>query len=99
MATYMELFALRSNSDLQDKVSVAVAKKAQTLLDGETPSAAAVAWAQEAIQSPKTKADALLNYVLVKNSELTAAQISGAADSAIQTNVDAAVDVLISGGA
>ena len=99
MATYLELFALRSNSDLQDKIAVAVAKKAQALLDGETPTTAAVAWAQEAIQNPKTKADALINYVLVKNSEMTTAQIVAASDAVIQTQVDTAVDVLISGGA
>lgn len=99
MATYLELFALRSNSDLQDKIAVAVAKKAQTLLDGEIPTAAAVAWAQEAIRSPKVNADSLINYVLAKNSGLTPEQIIGATDVVIQANVDAAVDVLISGGA
>ena len=98
MASYMELFALRQNSDLQDKIAVAVAKKAQTLLDGGTLTAAAVAWSLEAIQNPKGKADALINYVLVKNSDLTTAQIVGASDADIQAAVGAAVDVLISGG-
>lgn len=99
MATYMELFSLRNNSDLQDKVAVAVAKKAQTLLDKATPSAAEVAWASEAIADPTGKARALLNYVLAKNSDAASATIVGAADATIQAAIDGAVDVLIGGGA
>jgi len=99
MATYMELFGLRSDSDLQDKVLVAVVKTAQTLLDGETPTAAEVEWASAAIESPKAKADALLNYVLAKNSGVEVGAISGASDATIQTAVDAAVAAIVAGGA
>ena len=99
MATYLELYALRADSDLQDKTAVAVAKKAQTLLDGATPTAAEVAWALEAIQSPKEKANSMLYYVLAANSTLTVAQIQSATDSALQSNVDAAADAIIAGGA
>lgn len=99
MATYLELFALRSNSDLIDKITVAVVKKAQSLLDGGAPTAAEVAWANDAIQSPVEKAKTLTNYVLAANSGLTTGQITSATDAAIQTNVDSAVDALIAGGA
>ena len=98
MATYPELFALRSNSDLQDRSAVAVVKKAQVILDSATPTIAAVTWANEALQNPASKAGLLLNYVLAANSTLTVAQIESASDSALQTNVDAAVDVIIDGG-
>lgn len=98
MATYLELFALRSDSDLQDRVLVATAKKAQSLLDKASPTINEVAWASDAINNPKSKADALLNYVLVKNSAATPVQITGASDATLQGVIDAAVDVIISGG-
>ena len=97
MATYLELHALRSDSDLQDKVVVAVAKKAQLLLDGATPTTAQVTWAKGALQNPRGTMDYLLNYVLAANSEATSAQISGATDADIQTAVNGAVDAIIAG--
>ena len=98
MATYLELFDLRTNSSLKNKVVVAVTKKAQALLDLATPTAGQVTWANEAIFDPTGKASMLLNYVLAANSGQTVANIEGASDSAIQTNVDAAVDKIITGG-
>jgi len=98
MATYLELFILKSDSDLQDKVSTAIVKKAQALLDGATPSAAEVTWATEALDAPLSKRESALNYVLAANSALTVSAIQSATDVAIQTNVDTAVDVIISGG-
>lgn len=98
MATYSELFDLRSNSALRNKVAVACVKKAQNLLDLATPSNSQVAWANSAIGSPLGMADKILNYVLAANSSATSAQITGATDSAVQDNVNAAVDKLIAGG-
>lgn len=94
MATYTELFELRSNSGLRNKVAVACAVKAQALIDGPSPTAAQLAWAQAAIRDPIAVADSLLNYVLAANKSATVAQITGATDAAIQTNVSAAVDKL-----
>jgi hypothetical protein len=99
MATYAELYELRANSDLRNKVAVAVAVKAQTLLDAASPTAAQVTWANAAISNPNGKADVLLNYVLAKNKALTVVQINAATDAGIQTAVDGAVDKLIAGGA
>lgn len=99
MASYQELYDLRSDSTLRNKVAVAVAVKAQTLLDGASPTAGQVAWANNAISNPVGKADTLMNYVLAANKALTVAQITGATDAAIQSNVNSAVDKLIAGGA
>lgn len=99
MATYLELFQLRANSDLQDRAAVAVTKKAQTLLDLPTPTAAQVAWALAAIEAPKSKAAALLNYILAANSSATVGQITGATDANLQSQLSAAVDAIIAGGA
>jgi hypothetical protein len=97
VATYQELFDLRSNSGLRNKVAVACVKKAQALLDA-TPTADQVAWASSTLANPIAQADKIFAYVLAANSSFTVAQIQGAADTAIQTNVDAAADALIAGG-
>lgn len=94
MATYTELFDLRSNSDLRNRVAVACAIKAQAIIDSATPTAAQLTWARAAIADPIAKANELLNYVLAANKSATASQIAGASDAAIQTNVGAAVDRL-----
>jgi len=99
MATYQDLYNLSTDRDLNDRVTFACVKKAQTLLDGATPTADEVTWAAAAIASPKSKGQEILRYVLGANSASTVAQIQGATDAAIQTNVDAAVDALIAGGA
>lgn len=98
MATYAEIFALRNHSELKNKIAVAVAVKAQALIDAASPTAAQIEWAQDAIVNPESKAGELLNYVLAKNKALTTTQITEAADSAIQTQVSDAVDKLIAGG-
>lgn len=99
MATYAELYDLRTNSALKNKITVAVGVKAAAILDAGTPTAAQVAWAKEAIENPASKADALLNYLLASNASATTGQITGATDSAIQTKVNTAVDTIIAGGA
>lgn len=98
MATYLELHELISNSDLQDKITVAAMKKAQFLLDGPTPTANEVAWASSTIENPVGKSKKLIHYVLAANSSISVSQIKDADDVAIQTNVDSAVDALIAGG-
>lgn len=99
MATYKELFGLKSDSAFRNKVSVAVIVKAQALIDGATPTSDEITWANNAISTPNQQADKIVNYVLAVNKSATTVQITGASDSAIQSNVDAAVDSLISGGA
>ncbi len=97
MATYLEIFALRNDSNLQDKVAVAVVKKAQLLLDAASPTANQVTWSLAAIENPKSKSDGLLNYVLAKNSAATSAQILAVDDATLQTAINAAVDKIIAG--
>jgi len=97
MATYTELFSIRNDPDLKEKVTVSTWIKAQELLDA-TPTAAEVTWASETLENPSERADQIMNYVLAANKAKTLAQIQAATDTAIQTNVDAAVDALIAGG-
>ena len=98
MSTYAELYDLRSNSALRNKIAVAVVKKAQSLLDGGTPTSTEVAWASNAISNPNQQAEKIVNYVLAANSAASTATILSASDVAIQANVDSAVDALIAGG-
>jgi hypothetical protein len=98
MATYSEIFELKSNSELRNKISVACVKKAQLLLDLATPTANQVAWASSTISNPNLQAEKIMNYVLVANGSATVSQINGATDTTIQNNVNAAVDALIAGG-
>ncbi len=98
MATYSDLFNIISDSQLRNKVAVAVIKKAQTLLDGTTPTPNEVVWASNAISNPNRQAEKILAYVLAANSGSTVTAIKSASDSAIQSNVNDAVDALITGG-
>lgn len=97
MATYAELYDLRSNSALLNRVTVAITIKAQLLIDEAAPTVDELAWAAAAIVNPHSKATELFNYVLAKNSTLTKAQIEAATDTAIQNQINAAVDALIPG--
>lgn len=98
MATYTELFDLRSDSNLRNRVAVAACVKAQSLLALASPTAKQVQWAVAAIADPIGHADDLLNYVLAANRAATVAQIQAATDTALQTQVDAAADKILSGG-
>ena len=99
MADYPQLFELRGDSPLRNRVTVAIVVKAQALIDGGAPTAAEIAWADAALKNPSGKATEILGYVLAANKGATVANIQGASDTAIQTNIDAAVDALIAGGA
>lgn len=98
MATYSELYTLGSNSDLRNKIAVAVSIKAAAFIAESTPTADKLAWASKALNSPVAEAVKLLPYVLAANNTLTVAQITNATDAAIQSGVDAAVNKLVAGG-
>jgi hypothetical protein len=98
MATYNELFDLRSDDDLRNKLSVAVLIRAQEYLDLPVPSANQVQWASKALIDPIAQAEKLINYVLAVNKNLTVQQIESATDSAIQNNASKAIDVMVDNG-
>lgn len=96
MATYAEIFDLRSHDVLRNKIAVAACVKAAALIDGATPTAAQIAWAKAVIADPIPTADGLLKYLLAKNNTLTVAQLTATTDAAAQTAVSAAVDKILS---
>ena len=96
MASLEELYNLgqgnTSTNTLLNKVTAAIAVKAHAITQEASPNQVRRDWALEALGGPDTDARRILNYVLAANAGATVEQIEGATDTAIQTNVDAAVD-------
>ena len=97
MATYTELFDLRNDSVLRNKIAVAVVVSAEGKLAG-TPTAEEAAWAVDVISNPDGTAKQVINLVLAANKDATPSAILAATDAAIQANVDAVIDGLVSAG-
>jgi hypothetical protein len=100
MATYLELFDQRANSSLRNKVAVAciIAAEAIRTEDVNTVNHAnRLTWAKSVFIQPMVEADRMLMAVLAQNKDATVSQINGASDSAIQTAVNASVNVFATG--
>jgi len=100
MATYAELYSLRNDSALRNRVRVAVIVAADTIRteDGGTANHTnRVIWAAAVFAAPTTEADRMFMAILAANKDATVAQIQSATDAAIQTKVDAAVDLFATG--
>ena len=96
MATYLELFSIRSEPELVEKMTVAVVVAAEAIrVDASPPANQAnrLKWASLVFANPTSEARSMLWAVLAANKSATLAQIIGATDSSIQTNVDSAGDV------
>lgn len=97
MATYNELATITEDAawgGLFDKVVVATAIKATAIINSATPTQVALDWAKAALSDPKAAARAIVWFVIGDNAGLDIATIIGAADTAVQNKVNAAVDVL-----
>jgi hypothetical protein len=96
MATYTELRLISADATFIDRVQVACIVAAETIrLEVlTTPSHdARLAWAKNVLLAPPTEAKRMLWAVLAQNRAATLAQITGATDTALQTAVDAAVNL------
>lgn len=99
MATYEELDQLPDDPNwgpLYAKIRFAVTVKAQDYLDGVSPTQQQVDYAKNALANPDSAAQSVQWYVLAANKGATTAQILAATDTAVQTNVDAAIDAVTS---
>ncbi len=94
MATLSELQDHAHNNDQRGKIERAITIKALAITKQATPSVGRLQWASDALASPEDQIQLMLNYMIAENAGLTIAQIISAADTAIQTNVDDAVDAL-----
>ena len=100
MATYLELYTQRNQQQLLEKVTVAVVVAADAIRTedaGTTNHANRVKWAKEALDNPVRMAERVIWLVLAANKTATMQQINDASDSAIQTAVNAVVNVLAQG--
>ena len=107
MATYEELFDLQRNQQLLDKITVAIIVATNTIFelndtgapwDGANHANRAI-WAREAAINRRGMADVFMANVIAANKSMTLAQISGASDIAIQSNIDSTVDSFADGTA
>ncbi len=95
---YDKMFEQRglfNNSDLRNKVTAAVIIAAEGILAEATPGTAGKAWADKAVTSPEGEARRIYMAVLALNKGADLSNITGAADAAIQANVDTAIDLFI----
>lgn len=96
MATYLELLAASGNDGLRQKVRVGctIAANAVMLEDVATTNhAGRLAWAKSVYENPEAVGDRMLWAVIAQNSNATLSQITGASDAAIQTAINAAVNL------
>jgi hypothetical protein len=95
MADYSQLRELAQNSKLLNRTESALRVAANNFLDAGTPTAEEIAWSVAVLASPRAEATKALGYILAENRALTVTQIKDAADSALQTNVDAVTPHLV----
>jgi len=98
MATYEELYSLRSDNVLKNRLRVAIAIKAASLLTDQNPSVAAVQWARGAVSGNlDSLSDQWFLPLIAALKDKSADDIKSIADADLQKIVNRAVD-LIAGG-
>lgn len=95
MASLSELHSIRNDSTLINRLTVAVAVKAHSILQEDLSSKPArKQWAEDAMANPEGKAKELIWYVLADNAGVAKDTILAAGDTTVQTSVNNAVDKL-----
>jgi len=100
MATYQDLFDLRANTLLRNRIDEACDVAADTIRAEDaatTNHTARLAWAKYVLSSPIEAANGMLRIILAANKALSISTILGATDAALQTQVDAAVNLFAQG--
>jgi hypothetical protein len=100
VATLQELFDLRSNTLLRNRVAAACDIAADAIRSEASATenhANRLIWAKMVLSQPFESAGAMLREVLAANAALTLAQITAASDAALQAAVNAAVNLFATG--
>jgi len=100
MATYTELYDLKNNAVLHNKVEVAVTVAAQAIfneLASVTNHVNRLLWAKDALIDPKSKVQSMTWAILVTNKDATITNILSASDAAIQAAVNNIVNLFATG--
>lgn len=97
MATYLEIYILRTDVNLLNRISVAImvaCELVRTESNNVPLHQNRIAWAQQAVNDPESYATRALALLLAQNKDLTVAQIQGVSDAAIQTAVNSLINIL-----
>lgn len=100
MATYQELYDLRTNATLKNKITSACAVAAEAIRTesgGTANHANRLIWAKQAITDPEGMANKIIWSLLAQNVAATSAQIQAATDASILTAVQAVIDLFATG--
>ena len=100
MATYTELYELRNDSAIKNKVVTACIIAAETVMNelGTVDNHVnRLLWAKGVFANPSAEANRMYMAILAANSDLSVAQIQGASDSAIQANINDHIDLFADG--
>ena len=100
MATYTEIYELRNDSTLKNKVTIACIITAEEImleLDTVPNHNNRLLWAKAVFANPPTEATRMYMALLAANNELEVVQIQNATDVVIQTNVNDHVDLFADG--
>lgn len=100
MATYLELRQLFAEGRLKNRIEVACIVAAETIRTedvGTTNHANRLLWAKRAFTNPNSIRDMMLKALLAVNKDATVANIQAVTDAALQTQVEAAVDLFADG--
>jgi hypothetical protein len=88
MATLLELYNIRANSSLQNRIVQGAMLVAQEIID-EAPATTnhvnRVKWAVAVMKAPDGWGDILLRVLVAKNPTLTIVQLTGVTDEALLT--------------
>jgi len=100
MATYEELYNLRTDSALKNKVTTACIMAAETVMnelitvDNHDNR---LLWAKGVFANPSAEANRMFMAILAANAAVDVAVIQSATDAAIQANVDDHIDLFADG--
>ena len=100
MATYAEILAISLEDGIRQKVYVAciiAADKIRAEPEGTTNHAQRLAWAKSVYMNTEATGNAMTKSVLAQNAGITATAIRAASDAAVQTAVDASVNLFALG--
>ena len=97
MATFTELFNLRNESVLLNKLPAPICIKCKAIIDDTGANAVQKDWARKGYENPESLKGLIIWPILIANKDKTVAQIRAATASSIQTNVNDTINDLISG--
>ncbi len=92
MAELIELYQLKSNSELRNRIEMAVLIEAEAIRVEENPTPARTAWSRSVFADPRSEANRMFRALIAAHADLTIDEIENVGDAQIKTAVAAAVN-------